>query len=397
MTTRPAPTDASPSRVPGPESRPLGTRPGYDAIPLYTPGAPACATDVSDTLNLWGTPPAALRALRDALDTIPISHYPSLYNADLKAPIAAYAGVRADEVVTGTGSDNVLDCAIRAYALPGGTLAHTAPTFAMVPLYARSNGLTPVAVPLVGDDYAVDADALLATNACVIYLCSPNNPSGTPAARDAVLRVVERAPGLVIIDEAYAEFLLADPAASGEVFTPSAPGWERVICLRTLSKAFGLAGLRMGYGVAAAPVVREVEKARGPFMIGLHAERAAVAALGAGPDALGWVQARAADAVAQRNALLAATRAMGLVPAPSVSNFVLLPVPNALDVATRLRAHDVSVRVLRGMPQAVPALRASGGEGFRVGAAPEPIQRAFLDALGAVFDTPSDASPGARA
>ena len=86
------------------------------------------------------------------------------------------------------------------------SLAHPAPTFAMVPVYARANGLTPVGVPLTGDDYAVDADALLATNACVIYLCTPNNPTATPMAREAVLRVVERAPGLVIIENGFTGF-----------------------------------------------------------------------------------------------------------------------------------------------------------------------------------------------
>jgi histidinol-phosphate aminotransferase len=165
-------------------------------------------------------------------------------------------------------------------------------------------------VPLVGDDYAVDADALLATEACIIYLCSPNNPTATPVARDAVLRVVERAKGLVILDEAYAEFVAADPDARAddaraEVFTPEAPGWGRVLVLRTMSKAFGLAGLRVGYGVGHPAIVREVEKARGPFKVTYPAEKAVLAALGPG---LPWVRARAADAVAQRERLQAGLR-----------------------------------------------------------------------------------------
>jgi histidinol-phosphate aminotransferase len=369
------------------ESRvaPLATRPGYEAIALYAPGTEACAVDVSDSVNLWGVPPAALDALRDAAVEATVARYPALYNAELKAPLAAYAGVRPEEIVTGCGSDDVLDCAIRAFAREGGTVAHAAPTFSMVNVYTRANGMTPVGVPLAGDDYAVDADALLATNADIIYLCSPNNPTATAVARDVVLRVVERARGLVILDEAYAEFVLADPAARAEVFTSEAPGWGRVLVLRTLSKAFGLAGLRVGYGVGHPTVVREVEKARGPFKVTFPAEKAALAALGGGSGGLAWVQAHARLAVAQRERLQAGLRALDLVPSPSVSNFVFVPVPNARDVAARLRARGIGVRVFTGMPTAVPALAASGGEGFRIAVGPDTMMDALLDGLAAVL------------
>jgi histidinol-phosphate aminotransferase len=359
-------------------------RAGYDAISLYSPGTAPCAVDVSDTINLWGAPPAALAALREAAVTRMVAHYPALYNSELKAPLAAYAGVRAEEIVTGCGSDDVLDCAIRAFAR-GGVLAHSAPTFAMVQVYSRSNGLTPVGVPLTGDDYAVDADALIALNADVTYLCSPNNPTATAVSRDAVLRVVEGARGLVILDEAYAEFVAADPRTTAEVFTPEAPGWGRVLVLRTMSKAFGLAGLRVGYGVGDAAVVREVEKARGPFKVTYPAEKAALAALGDGPDALTWVRDHARLAVTQRDRLLDGLRALGLSPAPSAANFVFVPVARAREVAERMRTRGVGVRVFTGMPLVVPAVAASGGEGFRLVAGPDDVQDALLTTLGAVL------------
>ena len=161
----------------------LPLRDDYRSIPVYSPlGSDAsCAVDVSDTTNLWGAPPAALAALRDTAAE-QLTRYGALYAADLKGPLAAYAGIAPNEVVTGCGSDDVLDCAIRAFGEPGGVVAHPAPTFSMIPVYARTNGMTPVGVPLTGDDYAVDADALLATGARIIYLCSPNNPTSTRTA-----------------------------------------------------------------------------------------------------------------------------------------------------------------------------------------------------------------------
>jgi histidinol-phosphate aminotransferase len=365
-------------------------RPGYEKIPLYSPGTAPCGTDVSDTINLWGTPPAALDAVRASTATH-LQHYPALYNAALKGPLAAYAGVAPEEVVTGCGSDDVIDCALRAFAEPGGVVAHASPTFSMVPVYARSNGMEPVGVPLAGDDYAVDAEALLALDAAVIYLCTPNNPTATPVPREVVRRVAARARGLVIVDEAYAEYVLADPDARAEVFTAEAPGMGRVLSLRTMSKAFGLAGLRVGYGVGHADVVREVEKARGPFKVTYPAEQGALAALADADGARRWVEAHARTAVAQRVRLAEGLRALGLAPAPSAAHFVFVPVPRAREVAERLRAeHDVGVRVFAGLPTAlpaaVPALAASGGEGFRVNAGPEPVQRAFLDALARVLE-----------
>ncbi|HEY0776490.1 MAG TPA: histidinol-phosphate transaminase [Gemmatirosa sp.] len=368
---------------------PPAARAGYDAIPLYAPAtggeaeAP-CVTDASDTINLWGAPPDAVAALGAAATAAMLSTYPALYNNALKAPLAGYAGVDADTLMTGCGSDDVIDCALRAFAEPGGVVAHAAPTFSMVPAYARANGMTPVGVPLARDDYAADADALLATDAAVIYLCSPNNPTSTPLARALVERVVAGARGLVILDEAYAEYVMADPRATVEVFTSEAPAWGRVLATRTLSKAFGLAGLRVGYGVGHPDVVRAVEKARGPFKVTFPAEAAVRAALGAGDGALGWVRAHARLAVAERDAFVAGLCALGLAPAPAAAHFVFVPVPDARAVAARLRArHGVGVRVFDGLPTTVPTLAASGGAALRLNVGPREVQRRVLDALAA--------------
>ncbi|MGH7483217.1 MAG: histidinol dehydrogenase, partial [Longimicrobiales bacterium] len=233
-------------------------REAYRAIALYSPDRTPCALDLSDNTNLFGVPPAAAQAIRDAA-TPAMSRYPSAYAEDLRTTLAAYAGVDRTEIVTGCGSDDVLDSAIRAFSEPGDRIAFPDPSFAMIPIFARMNGLDPIPVPLThGLD--IDPDALLATGARIIYLCSPNNPTGTIASQAAIDRIVERAPGAVILDEAYAEF-----AYGGCI--GRAPLSERLLVVRTMSKAFGLAGLRIGYAAGPARLVAEVEKSRGPYKV----------------------------------------------------------------------------------------------------------------------------------
>jgi histidinol-phosphate aminotransferase len=327
----------------------LRFRESLSSVPLYSPGVERCAIDLSDNTNLWGAPPAALRALRRAADEA-VARYPSLYAHELKALVADYAGVAPDEIVTGCGSDDVLDSAMRALAEPGERVAHPTPSFSMIPTFARMSGLEPVAVPLRAD-YDVDAEGLLATGARIIYLCSPNNPTGTVASREAILTVVERAPGVVILDEAYAEF-------ADETFAARAPGWERVLVTRTMSKAFGMAGLRFGYGTGSARLVREVEKARGPYKVTSLAERAVAATLG---EDLAWVRNHALRAREMRERLAAELRALGLDVLPSQANFVMVRTPRARELADRLRVSGVAVRLFTGLPVVGDALRIGVG------------------------------------
>ncbi|HEY2954983.1 MAG TPA: histidinol-phosphate transaminase [Candidatus Eisenbacteria bacterium] len=321
----------------------------YREIPLYAPDRTPCATDLSDNTNRFGVPPAALRALRGAEEEA-VARYPRPFADALKAALAGYAGVEPGEIATGCGSDDVIDSAIRAFSEPGDALAYPDPTFAMVPIFARMNGLDPVPVPLAAD-LDIDPDALLATGARILYLCSPNNPTGRAASRHAVERVVRESSGLVILDEAYAEY-------AGANWIAAAPERERLIVTRTLSKAFGLAGLRIGYAAGAAPLVRELEKSRGPFKVGTLAERAAVAAL---TEDLGWVGARVDEARAIRARFAAALAGRGIRALPSDANFVLVPVPDAARVAAAMRAGGVAVRPFPGLARIGDAVRITVG------------------------------------
>ncbi|HLL56025.1 MAG TPA: histidinol-phosphate transaminase [Myxococcaceae bacterium] len=341
-------------------------RQSYREISLYAPNRAPCAIDLSDNTNLYGVPPTAEKTFREmALPAI--TRYPLLYAAELKAALSAYCGVDAKHIVTGCGSDDVLDSAVRAFAEPGDTLAYPEPSFAMMPLFAKMNALKGVGVRLKSD-FDIDAEGMLATGAKIIYVCSPNNPTGTLASKAALEKVIANAPGVVILDEAYAEFCeqnyLADASRHG-----------RLLVVRTLSKAFGLAGLRIGYAVGTEALVNEVEKSRGPYKVNGVAERTAVAAL---RHDLGWVKEKVQDSVRNRARLVEALKGLGLTALPSGANFVLVPVPkNAVELDKGMRQRGVAVRPFTHLPGIGEALRISLGPWEQVQAA--------LDALKAVL------------
>jgi histidinol-phosphate aminotransferase len=345
---------------PASESLQLARATIRDIVPYPTERTP-CEADLSDNTNLFGAPPAALRELANS-GREDITRYPGLHTRSLRDALAEYAGVRSEEVVTGCGSDDVIDSAVRAFAEPGELLAFSDPTFSMIPVFAQVNGLVPTPVAFTAS-LDIDADALLATNARVIYICSPNNPTGGLPTRGAVDRVIERAPGIVIIDEAYGEFTDAGRVAD-------APAHERLLVTRTLSKAFGMAGFRIGYGTGSAPLIRDIERVRGPYKENAPGERAAAAAL---REDVGWMREQAAVAVANRERFATALRAHGFQPFSSAANFVLVPVQHAAEVALLMRRRGVAVRPYLGLRGI--------GDTLRITIGPWPLMELALDTL----------------
>lgn len=337
----------------------------YRSISLYAPNRAPAAIDLSDNTNLWGVPPAASRAIHDAASAT-VTRYPALYAAELKSAIADYIGVSPDMVVTGCGSDDVLDSAIRAFGEPGDTTAYPNPSFAMIPIFAQMNGLIGVSIPLSAEHDA-DADAFIAADAKISYLCTPNNPTGASFSRNAVERVVNGTRGIVIIDEAYAEF-------SSHNYIDLLASSQRVLISRTLSKAFGLAGLRVGYAIGDPSVVAEVEKSRGPYKVNGIAQRAAVAALTEDRE---WVMERVREVIVNRERLINALREIGLEPLASDANFVLVPVLDAVEADRRMRERGIAVRPFTAVPRIGDALRISIG--------PWPLLEQCVLALGEII------------
>lgn len=371
---------------------PLARR-AYGSMRHYDPARATLAVDLSANTNLWGACPAGLEALaRDASPT----GYPTVYGSRLKEAVAAAwsapdgpggVDVTPAQVVTGCGSDDVIDSAIRAFCDPGAVVAFPAPTFPMADLFARMNDARPRPVGLAPDGTLEDGalDALAAAD--VVYLCRPNNPTGAMIDRAAVLELLERARGVVLIDEAYGEFAEGDngagPASRSLVEPALASG--RGVILRTLSKAYGLAGLRVGYGIAPEPLARVIELSRGPYKVSAPAEAAAAAAL---TDGRAWVDGVVAESVATRGRLADALRGRGFGVVEGGANFVLAatarvgrdgePEVSAAGLKAGLADRGFGVRAFEGLDGV--------GDALRITVAPWPVLERFLAALDDVLD-----------
>jgi histidinol-phosphate aminotransferase len=345
------------------------TRSTLADIVAYQPDETPIAIDLSDNTNRFGAPPAAVRELSGAASTL--ARYPSCYSTPLRDALAAYMGVDASNIIVGAGSDNVLDAAIRAFGEPDDVLAFVRPTFQMVPVFARVNGLrvASVAFDAAGD---VDVDALLADDPRLVYVCSPNNPTGLAIPRATLERIVARAHGVVIVDEAYAEF-------SGTSVVDLVASAPRLLVVRTLSKAWGLAGLRTGYGIAQPSIIEAIEKSRGPFTVAGPSERAAAAAV---IENVQWMRDHAALAVANRDRFIAALRDLGFAPLPSAANFVFVPIFDARGAAAAAHERGVAIRVFEALDFPNDALRAAGGNGVRISIGQWDEVETLLAALG---------------
>ena len=227
----------------------------------------------------------------------------------------------------------------------------------------------PVAIPLTGSAGARCGTDWAAGGATLTYICRPNNPTGTvfraPRHRNSWLR---RLPGILLLDEAYADFADDD-------LTAYAAESERLVSLRTFSKAFGLAGLRIGFAIGPAALVHEIEKSRGPYKVNSVAEAAALALLAADAD---WIRAGVAQVRENRERLHSTLEARGYRCLPSGGNFVLLSVPqghSSATLAAGLRNRGVAVRPFAGLPNL--------GDCVRVTLGPWPLMERFLTELAA--------------
>jgi histidinol-phosphate aminotransferase len=288
--------------------------------------------------------PAAVEAIERAAREL--NRYPDGGVWALRAALAERHDISFDEIVVGGGADGVIDLLSQATLDPGDEIVCGWPSFPSYVLDAAKLGATATKVPLRDDVY--DLDALLAAigpRTKLVYVCHPNNPTGTANGRADLEAFLDRVPDhvLVVLDQAYFEYI-DDPEYADGIAEHFRAG-RRVVVLRTFSKIYGLAGLRVGYGVAPADVVAATSKVRRAFDVGATAQAAALASIGDGAE----IARRRALNADGRAALAEALRAHGLDPVwPSFGNFLYVEVGDGREVFEQLLRRGVIVRPLAG-------------------------------------------------
>jgi histidinol-phosphate aminotransferase len=260
-------------------------------IAAYQAGraAPEGAVKLSSNENPFPPLPGVEAAVADSAGEV--NRYPDFGSARLLSALSDWLGVEAGQLTLGTGSVAVLGQVVNAMAGRGDEVVFPWRSFEAYPIVVQLSGATQVRVPLRAD-HRHDLDAMVdAINdrTRVVLVCSPNNPTGTAVKRVELEQFLDAVPArvLVAVDEAYVEFVRD---ADGQDALDLATSRPNVVVLRTFSKAYGLAGLRVGYGVGPAPLMTEIRKAQLPFGVTDVAERAALAALASRAELLRRVQ-----------------------------------------------------------------------------------------------------------
>lgn len=321
-----------------------------DAVPGYKPGKPAAArTDVttykiSSNENPYPPLPSVLEATREAAGQM--NRYPDMTVGELTVRLADELKVEPENIATGTGSVGVLGQLVQIACDPGDEVVYAWRSFEAYPIVVALAGAEAVQVPLTSDArHDLPAMAAAVTERTrLVLVCTPNNPTGPVVHRAELEEFLAAVPRdvLVVIDEAYLEFV-TDPEA------PDALGiWRdhpNVVVLRTFSKAYGLAGLRIGYAVAHEPVATALRKAAVPFGVSHVAQVAAMASL----DAFGELRQRVDALVLERTRVVEALRGQGWDVPETHANFVWMPLgADTLDFAQACQEAGLVVRPFAG-------------------------------------------------
>ncbi|MFF1874626.1 histidinol-phosphate transaminase [Streptomyces sp. CB03911] len=295
-----------------------------DGIPAYVPKPPKPpAEGPSYRLFLNENPYPPLPSVLDAITeaAAQTNHYPNIFPDRLTGALARRLDVPPEHLTTGPGSVGIYQQIGQAMLKPGDEVVYAWPSFEAYPIVVRTAGAVPVEVPLADGVHDLDAMAAAITpKTSAVFLCEPNNPTGTAVGAAELKRFLDRVPShvLVVLDEAYYEFYRSPDAPDGVALHRDRPN---LLTLRTFSKAYGLAGLRVGYGVARPALAEALRKCAVPCGVSRVAEEAALASLRAEHELFERVD----RIVAERERLRTALTARGWAVPPSETNFLWIP------------------------------------------------------------------------
>jgi histidinol-phosphate aminotransferase len=289
--------------------------------------------------NLAGPNPALAKVDARRLDA---AQYPTRDADVLRQALAAFHGLSPDHFTAGNGGDELLEVLVKAFGEPGTVLAAPAPSYSLYPAIAKAAGLRYRAVPTRGGFSALDVEGLAAAKPRMAWVASPNNPTGARYSSGDLERLLDAVDGVVVVDEAYIEY-----AGLRHSLLPRVEEFDNLVVLRTFSKAYGLAGLRVGYLAANRRLSDVLRLVKPPFNVNLYSEAVAVAAL----DEQEWVDAGVQAVRAERERLAAGLKRLGFRVHPSEANFLLTDPPiDAGELLLALRKAGILARTFPGTP-----------------------------------------------
>ena len=332
-------------------------------IQPYVPGKPIGELErelgISNSIKLAsnenpvGPSPASLKAIKDSISDI--NRYPDGAGYYLRKALSDMLSVEEDEVILGNGSNELLDIAARTYLKDGDDAVMAVPSFVVYSMAVQSVGGNSIQIPLKDytHDLAAMADAITEKTK-MIFIANPNNPTGTMIKKDDFDRLMEKVSNdiLVIIDEAYYEYVSGPDYADSMKYLR---GQKNILILRTFSKIYGLAGLRIGYGIAKKEILADMNRLREPFNTNTIAQRAAFAAL---KDRDHVINSRNVNEAGKKY-LYRELDSIGIKYVPTEANFIYIPIGDSMSVYSGLLKMGIiirpmgpkAIRVTIGLPE----------------------------------------------
>ncbi len=307
--------------------------PGVQGLHPYVPGKPVeelqrelgltQVVKLASNENPLGMSPLGMAAAKEVLEGL--NYYPDDLGFRLKARLAEQHGVDPGQITLGAGSSDVLEMVAHSFLQPGRNAVYAAHSFAMYAIYTQASGAEAhVAPAMAADDpqmpYGHDLDAMadqIDAHTRVVFIANPNNPTGTWLEKEALKRFIDAVPPevVIVLDEAYTEYVTDSDFPNGLAWVDDHPN---LLVTRTFSKIYGLAGLRIGYGVSSAELAGVINRVRAPF----NANSVALAAAEAALDDVHFIEKSQAVNAAGLQQLCAGFEALGLATLPSAGNFV---------------------------------------------------------------------------
>ena len=283
----------------------------------YVPGEQPQGGDwVKLNTNENPYPPSPKVGPAIAAEVDQLRKYPEPRSHQLRAVIGERFGLKSENVIIGNGSDNILDLITRCFVSSAGA-GHTVPSYSLYPVVTGMSDKGLVDVPFTRE-MKLDAAAIAATDAAVFFLTSPNAPTGVAFSQAEIAAVLDRVDGLLVVDEAYVDF-------GGETAAPLLQEYQNLIVVRTFSKSYGLAGMRVGFAMADAAIISMLDRVRDAYNLDRIAQAAAQAAF----EDIDYFEKQRARVIATREATLAELDAFGWFTYPSAANLLFTEPKNA--------------------------------------------------------------------